>query len=129
MAWSPEEQMTLYKAVRDGDIASVAQLLPPARVNERPFEALWHAPGPEATCLHLAVCCVQPALCEWLLAHGADPGLSAGGHSTLAMLEAFDLFEPARVQRPADVAAVRATLEAAAAVSALGGAAAKSSDK
>ena len=120
--------MTLYKAVRDGDIARVAELLPRARVNERPFEALWHAPGPEATCLHLAVCCVQPALCEWLLAHGADAGLSAGGHSTLAMLEAFDLFEPARVQRPADVAAVRAILETAAGVS-LGDAASKASDE
>lgn len=120
MAWSPKEQMTLYKAVRDGNIASVAELLPLARVNERPFEALWHAPGPEATCLHLAVCCVQPDLVAWLLAHGADASLTAGGHSTLAMLEAFDLFAPARLQRPTDVSAVRAILQPEAAAKASG---------
>jgi hypothetical protein len=106
----PEAQMNLYKAVRDGNIATVTDLLPVANINDRPFEALWHDPGAEATCLHLAVCCVQPDLVAWLLAHGADPHLTAGGHSTLAMLDAFDLFAPARLQRPADVAKVRAML-------------------
>jgi hypothetical protein len=115
----PEEQYKLYIAVRDGSIDAVTRLLglgagpeseDSAACNSRPFESLWHEPGPEATVLHLAVCCVQAELVAFLLAHGADPSLSAGGKSSLDQLEAYPLFEPARMTRPQDVLRIRELL-------------------
>jgi len=113
MTWllSPEDQHLLYKAVRDGNVPVVAAMLPKACINQAPFEALWHEPGPEATCLHLAVCCVQPEMVAHLLACGADPCIRAGGHTCKSMLTAFDLFAPARELRPEDVQAVLLMLE------------------
>ncbi len=109
---SPEDQVLLYKALRDGDVAFVAGILTAERINTCPFEALWHAPGAEATSLHVAVCCVQPAMVQWLLDHGADPTVSGGGKTTLEMLTCYDLFEAARVSRPGDVVAIRDMLKA-----------------
>jgi len=112
MTWlSPEDQHVLYKAVRDGDVASVTKTVPKDYINQAPFETLWHDPGPEATCLHLAVCCVQPEMVAHLLACGADPTIGAGGHTTMSMLNAFELFAPARELRPDDVRAVQRLLE------------------
>ncbi len=102
-----EDQVLLYKALRDGDVTVVDNLLPVACINTRPFEALWHAPGAEATCLHVAVCCLQVQMVQWLLDHGADPNMSGDGKSTLDMLTCYELFEGARVARPADVIAIR----------------------
>jgi hypothetical protein len=115
----PEEQYELYISVRDGNIEAVSRLLglgaqaeggDAAACNSRPFESLWHEPGQEATVLHLAVCCVQAELVAFLLAHGADPSLSAGGKSSLDQLEAYPLFEPARIARPQDVLRIRELL-------------------
>lgn len=115
----PEQQYELYIAVRDGNIAVVTQILglgagssenDAAACNSRPFEALWHEPGPEATVLHLAACCIQADLVAFLLDHGADPALTAAGKSTVEQLEAYPLFEPARITRPGDVQRIREML-------------------
>lgn len=123
----------MYIAVRDGDVATTQRLLldEAMRVDKAAdkalstagdkekvcsvinicfFDALWHEPGPEATCLHLAACAVRPELVAWLLTHGADAAKEAGGKTALQMLEAFELFAPARAQRPDDVDKVRALL-------------------
>jgi len=114
MAWlSPEDQHALYQAVRDGDVEFVAKTVPNSKINLPPFSALWHEPGEAATCLHLAVCCIQPAMVAHLLACGADPSISAGKYTTMAMLSAFDLFAPARAQRPQDLISVQQLLEEA----------------
>ena len=106
----PEEQVALYKALRDGDLATVSSLITTSNVNHCPFEALWHQPGPDATALHVAVCCLQPEIVKFLLAAGADASRSAGGYSTVQMIDAFDLFASAREQRPQDAQAVRRLL-------------------
>jgi HAD superfamily hydrolase (TIGR01549 family) len=111
-----ELQHELYVAVRDGDVARVETLVAKIEggVNARPFEALWHAPGAEATCLHLAACCARPHVAAWLVSHGANPLLRMrDGKTPLDCVGAFDLFAPALVGRPDDVAAVRSLLRAA----------------
>jgi Ankyrin repeat len=118
---SPEEQHRLYLAARDGNVSSTSELLMliAARtgkqdvasvVNTTPFESLWHEPGPDATCLHLAACAIQPILVRWLLDNGADRELKAGGRTASEMVHAFDLFARARLERPEDVEAVEALL-------------------
>ena len=114
---SPEEQFELYQGIRDGNIATVRRILferpvvtGPLSVDCRPFEALWHDPGPEATPLHLAACCLQPTLVAWLLEQNADKTLVAQGQTALQMIDSFDLFAPARAQRPDDRLAVLALL-------------------
>ena len=106
MALPPEEQVQLYQSIRDGDVDAVQRMmlqrLVPLPIDSRPFDALWHDPGPEATPLHLAACCLRPALVGWLLEQGADVSLTAQGRDALQMVDAFDLFAPARAQRPSD---------------------------
>ena len=107
---SPEEQFDLYKYIRDGDIANVQRILlersDPLPVDHRPFESLWHEPSSEATPLHLAACCLRPSLVAWLLEKGADATLKANDKTALEMVDAFELFAPARLTRPEDRLAV-----------------------
>ncbi len=121
-ALTPEEQFDLYKCIRDGDIANVQRIMmlerlpdtdtepqsqpQPRPIDHRVFESLWHDPGPDATPLHLAVCCLRPSLVAWLLDKGADPNLKAQDKTALQMVDAFELFAPARMQRPEDRLAV-----------------------
>jgi hypothetical protein len=116
----PEEQHTLYIAVRDGDLSTVMELLRTGGqtddirqvVNCRPFEALWHAPGPEATCLHLAACCLQVAVVRFLLENGADSEAVANGSKPIDIVDTIDLMAAARKQRPDDVVEVKKLLRA-----------------
>jgi hypothetical protein len=116
MLFSPEEQYELYLAIRDGNITQVELIFQKKNkniievINNRPFDGLWHEPGPEATCLHLAVCCLQVDLVEWLLRHGADPNILANGCKPLEMIEAYDLFAPVRALRPQDIAKIKLLL-------------------
>ena len=116
-ALSPEEQFDLYKCIRDGDIVNVQRIMMlerppdlegplPIQIDCRVFESLWHEPGPEATPLHLAACCLRPSLVAWLLEKGADRNLKAQDKTALQMVDAFELFAPARLQRPDDRLAV-----------------------
>ena len=68
----------------------------------------------EATPLHLAACCLQPHVVRWLLENGADPSTKADGQTAADIIETVDLFASARLQRPEDLAAVKALLEASA---------------
>ncbi len=95
IVFSPEDQYKLYVAVRDGDIALVASLLqlesPDSHkldINGRYFESLWHEPGEEATILHLAACCIQLELVQWLLDHGANPNIKASNYTVLDVVGA-----------------------------------------
>ena len=114
----PEEQHTLYLAIRDGDLSTVMELLRTGGqtddirqvVNCRPFEALWHAPGPEATCLHLAACCLQVEVVRFLLENGADPEVVANGCKAIDIVDTIDLMAAAREQRPDDVVEVKKLL-------------------
>ncbi len=107
---TPEEQFDLYKFIRDGDVLNVKRILlersDPLPVDFRPFESLWHEPGPDATPLHLAACCIQPSLVAWLLENGADPNLKAHDKTAFEMIDLFELFAPARLTRPDDRLAV-----------------------
>lgn len=102
--FSPEEQVELYRAVRDNNIETIKSLFSAEiNINCRPFEALWHEPGPEATVLHLAACCIQPDVVEYLLARGADRNIEVAGLKPVDVAIKYELFEPARIQRPQDV--------------------------
>lgn len=115
---APEIQYELYTAIRDGNIEKICVLLRiddlssslHFDINSAPFESLWHPPGDHATCLHLAVCAVRPNVVEFLLNHGADPYAIADGRTAFEMIDAFELFEPGRVQRPDDMKKVEQIL-------------------
>jgi hypothetical protein len=116
-ALEPEQQHALYLAVRDGDVATAASLLTDGgsvdlrhTVNCSPFDALWHEPGPDATCLHLAACCLQVDMVRFLLSNGANPAAVANGRKAVDCVDTIDLFAAACAQRPGDVAKVKALL-------------------
>ena len=106
---TPEIQYNLYIAIRDGDIPRISSLLhldgsgEPLDVNCRPFESLWHEPGPESTCLHLAACAIRADVVSFLLEHGADKTSTATGKTPREVVTAYDLFAPARIEREKEV--------------------------
>ncbi len=107
---APEDQHILYLAVRDGDISTIESFINQIGIDCQPFEALWHEPGPEATCLHLAVCCCQYETVKYLLSKNANIDLKANGKTALEMIESYDLFEPTRVQNPENVDRIKKLL-------------------
>ncbi len=116
----PENQFVLYKAIRDGDIVSLKNVLNfqndmskdniERRVNCRPFSALWHEPGPECTLLHLAVCCVQVEVVKFLIDHGADPYSLASDLTPLQVIDKYDLFLPARMEKAKELQDIKQIL-------------------
>lgn len=113
-----EDQVILYRAIRDGDCEMVKATLRLSvpnqsyeKANCRPFESLWHEPGPEATPLHLAVCCIQYEVASMLILHGADRSLKASGLTAFDMIEKYELFEPARVTNPTELERLKLLLQ------------------
>ena len=74
---------------------------------------LWHEPGPQATMLHLACCCIQPAMVEWLLENGADMDVELFGLATVDLIDAFGLFSSTRALKPQEAQQIRDMLAAA----------------
>ena len=113
----PEEQHALYKAVRDGDIVLATPLLKKAGggdlsagINSKPFDALWHEPGPECTPLHLAAACLQIKMVEFLTANGANVKSEANGRKPIDVVESIDLFAQARAEHPELITKVKEML-------------------
>ena len=101
--FSPEAQYLIYLACRDGDINSITNFFHlnnenKINLNIKPFDSLWHEPGNESSLLHLASCCIQVELVEFLLKNGSNPLNKANGLTCLDILEKYELFEPARLK-------------------------------
>lgn len=108
---TPEEQIELYRAARDGDVAGmVVALSGGIDVNVR-LDALWHVPGPEATVLHVAVAAAQVGMVDWLLAAGADAARTAAGRRPSGYIGAAGPYEGAwAAARPSAAEEIRALL-------------------
>lgn len=116
--FSPEQQVIIYKAVRDGNINELREILQIDEqqstrydINCRPFDSLWHDPGNESTLLHLACCCIQYEMVKFLLDLGADPTVTAQGLRPIDVVDKYDLFESARLLRASDVVKIKNLLD------------------
>lgn len=109
---SPEDQYKLYIAIRDGTLEIIEKFVVDMDdINSPPFDSLWHDPGNESTLLHLASCCIQLKVVEFLLKQGANPLICAQGLTSIDVLEKYELFMPTRIQKANEVIQIRKILE------------------